>query len=608
MKHLFRQLFIAFIAVVLLSILSACGTEGKSQNTGDKVFQRENLNSEVSISENRPDYSLYVPVLENAVAEQPYPSNEYGMLYDIDDDCIDELFLLHSYPSGGAFPVLGYSVYDIENDLLVARAEKQDLMILAGGGRCFAGITNVNGEDCFFTYGLQVGDCFANSIIAVYNSDLSLLKTLKADMLSENVPIFAYNYTATYSVDENFCTEEEYFDQLDALFPFDTSCFLLESISETSGQFYNGQWFGDTIGELLLQIRESYIDNDQSLDETDGIYDLRDTEFVAKDSRTAAEQYLTERVLPYYEIGDSIHTLTYFCQTYNPESYSSITADNMYCGDRPQNVLLAYNICDLDGNGVNDLTLATVYYSDPISLYDYSNIASGERIFTLVHGIDTFLFDQDGRVSAQYHEGNGNFGDVSGTPEKFSFFFSGKYFVYIAVYDFSETDINGVYYPVTDAVKWHTESLSIMEFNVESGEYDYVNGLTRFVEGEKVRYYDDCILNHCIYTSVNPNYGEFQTEEEAINKIYSELSKLGINSITIEPTSWEQRWEKSIRAMPCEGQTVTVFELQPSVSTFCGNAGTIKEKYPDIDFPGEYRNLRGTTTGDMIISVNYSTR
>jgi len=568
----------------------------------------EGMPDEISEQETETaDYSLYIPVLEKAIAERPYESDEYGILYDIDKDDVDELFMLHSYINGGTFPALGYSIYDIENGSLSEIIKKQDLIVLAGGGGCFAGVTTVNGEDRFFAYGLQVGDCYANSVIEVYDAEFSLIQTFKADMKSELVPIFGYDYTTAYSLNDLPCTEEEYYDQLNSFFSFDTSCFLPGNSVGKTGQFYNGEWYGETLEELLLKVKGNHMTDNPDLEEDEFYYpEDEDAEFVAKNSKTAAEQYLRERVLPYYEAEDSTHTLTYYCQTYNPESYSSLTEDNMYCGDKPKDVLLAYNICDIDGNGFNDLVLATAYYSDAISLFDYSGVASGEKIFSLVHGIDTFLFDQDGRVSMKYHEGNGNFGDVSGTPEKFYFFFSGKYFVSISACDFSEADINDVYYPVTDIVKWHTESLSIEEFDIESGEYRYVSGLTRFVKEDEVRYYDDFELNNCIYSSTNPDYGEFLSEEEAINKVYNALSSLAINNVIIEPTSWEQRWEKIIRTTPYAGQPVTIFEQRPSVSTFCGSSGAIKEKYPDLGSYSEYRNLRGTTTGDMTVTVKHS--
>lgn len=349
--------------------------------------------------------------------------------------------------------------------------------------------------------------------------------------------------------------------------------------------------------------------NGQNPEEEEPYYsEDTDGEFVAKDSKTAAEQYLRERILPYYETEDSTHTLTYYFQTYRPDSYSLFPVDNMYCGDRPRDVLLAYNICDVDGNGINDLTLATAYYDEPVSILDYRGVASGEEIFDLVHGMDTFLFGQDGRLITGSREGNGNFGDVSGTPRRDCFFFSGKYFVSIEAYDFSETDVNEVYYPVTDVAAWHTESLSIEEYDIESGEYRYVSGLTRSVKEDEVRYYDDFELNNCIYSSANLDYGEFQSEEEAINKVYDALSKLAVNNVIIEPTSWEQRWEKSIRITPNAGQAVTIFERQPSISTFCASAGAIQEKYPDVNYPSEYRNLIGTTTGNMTITVKHSER
>lgn len=546
-------------------------------------------------AEKDTDYLLYTPAIENAIKEKPYPGDEYGLLYDLDEDGVNELFMLHSYFSddGSAIPTIGFSVYDIEQNNLVVKAEKQKLATMAGGGGITVGIADYHGNECFFTIVSVAWDLGQREEIQLYD-----FGTMAPCVYAE------YTYspvdgTSTSSCNGISCTVDD-FEQLKSdMKPIQ----IMDTMSiEADPQDH---WNETTLSELLRQLRESPVPGNQDVTEKDWSDNPGDSEFVAKNSKFAAKQYFSERILPYYEVDDCAYTLTYYCQTYCPESYSSITEDNMYSGNRPQDVLLAYNICDLDGNGVDDLTLATAYYADPISLYDYSGVVPGERIFSLNFGTDTFLFDQDGSICDQYHNGNGNFGDLAGTPKKVFCFFQEKYLVYGYAYDYSETDLNGVYYPVTENAAWHTECLDIKEFNTDTGEYDYVLDFTRIVKNESVQYYNDPALDNCLFSSSDENYGEFKTEDEAVEIIRRELGSLAIDNIIIEPISWDRRWEAAFDPKGSSGIAITVFELQPSISTFCGSAGSIKDKYPDLDIPSEYRNLRGTTSGTMNVSISH---
>lgn len=250
-KKIFRPIAIALILLLQLGILSACGTEEQSQPLEERILEEENPSEITESYDEQPDYSLYIPVLENAIAERPNDSDEYGLLYDLDQDGVEELFLLHSYP----VQTMGYSVYDIEFGAVIPKLEKQDLFMLAGSYKCFAGITDVNGKECFYVYGLQAGNGQSSSKIMVYGSDISLTEMFESNIDAANGNS---SNTAFYMVNDSSCTEEEYFNQLNALFPFDTSCFTPGYNNyDTFGMFYDGEWYGTRIEELLQQLKEA---------------------------------------------------------------------------------------------------------------------------------------------------------------------------------------------------------------------------------------------------------------------------------------------------------------------------------------------------------------
>lgn len=208
------------------------------------------------------DYSLYIPAIEKAIEEKPYPGDDYGILYDLDKDGVEELFMLHTY-SGSAVPEIGYSIYDISDGVLVTRAEKQTLTVMAGGGGCIAGISETDAGSYFYVYGLQIGDQFANSSITVFDQNFSVYRTFEANMETEGIHITQDPYTTSYSIDGNPCTEAEYKLLLFAMFPFDTDYFQLENAERQNGLFYNGQWYGETLTALLNRLKAPSEQTDQ---------------------------------------------------------------------------------------------------------------------------------------------------------------------------------------------------------------------------------------------------------------------------------------------------------------------------------------------------------
>lgn len=341
------------------------------------------------VSNEAPDYSLYIPVLENTIAESPYKSDGYGILYDIDKDGIDELFLIHSYLNDNAFPVAGFSIYDIENGSLSEIIKKRDLITLAGGGTYFGGITNVNGEDCFFAFGLQGGDCFANSVIEVYNAEFSLIQTFKADMTSEYVPIFAFDYTTAYSLNDLPCTEEEYYDRLNAFFSFDTSCFLPGHAFGKSGQFYNGQWYGETPEELLARLKNSSALDSEKTDNNSGS--------TASAYHSVLDMFCRNIQTGWTELNQMGWELE---NTFDPDSVSYLH----YADGSTALSDIGYCIQDIDGNGVPELMVTPMRLAEeyPGLICDLYTLSGGTPVHLATSGErDRYYLNRDGRIAQE---------------------------------------------------------------------------------------------------------------------------------------------------------------------------------------------------------------
>lgn len=82
-------------------------------------------------------------------------------------------------------------------------------------------------------------------------------------METEGIHITQDPYTTSYSIDGNPCTEAEYKLLLFAMFPFDTDYFQLENAERQNGQFYNGQWYGETLTALLNRLKAPSEQTDQ---------------------------------------------------------------------------------------------------------------------------------------------------------------------------------------------------------------------------------------------------------------------------------------------------------------------------------------------------------
>lgn len=320
---------------------------------------------DLSPAPSSPDYSLYVPVIEKAIAERPYSGDDYGILYDLDKDGVEELFMLHTY-SGGAIPEMGYSIYDINDGALVTRAEKQTLIVMAGGGGCMAGISETDGGTYFYAYSLQIGDVYADSVITVYDQSFSVYKTFEANMETEGTHITQDSYITSFSIDGSPCAVAEYKLLLSTLLPFDTACFQLENAGQQNGRFYNGQWYGETLTALLNRLKaSSEPDIDETINGEDAYREVLDMFYrniqngwTELDHENWDNPCDPDSVSDYYLINPAA--------SISPKSPRSLSE-------------VGYCIRDIGGDGVPELLVSLLYFSenDPGTICDLYTLSDG---------------------------------------------------------------------------------------------------------------------------------------------------------------------------------------------------------------------------------------
>lgn len=257
MRALPKRVAVITVVFLLMTGLGACSKEERALKL-EKDFPNAVIEmEEVGISDGQPDYSVYVSALETAISEKHAGYQDYGILYDLNSDGIGELFLIHTYQNSNNFPVKGFSVYDIENGALVPRAEKRDLMILAGGGNVFAGMVDFSGQKQFYTFALQIGDVFADAKIDLYDAEIALKRSFECNMLSNSAPFSTEDSTCSYQIDGRNCSEDEYMEMLTATFPFDPDVFSLsnDESQKNGSRFFDGRWSGDTLAALLNRLQ-----------------------------------------------------------------------------------------------------------------------------------------------------------------------------------------------------------------------------------------------------------------------------------------------------------------------------------------------------------------
>lgn len=187
---------------------------------------RENQNAELEetpVEEEEPveeieevsldDITLYIPVVTEAIDFMAYSGD--GLLYDMDQDGVEELVLLYSrWVDGEPYQVV--SAYDLENGEVVPIVDTLKLMILAGGGSAEAGVVRVDENEyimvAFDSY-YDVSGVTEYRLYDVQTKELTdIWRFVEDDLYGlEGEPNLIYEHN-----DEE-CTSGEYYDFLQAI-------------------------------------------------------------------------------------------------------------------------------------------------------------------------------------------------------------------------------------------------------------------------------------------------------------------------------------------------------------------------------------------------------
>lgn len=222
------------------------------------------------------DYSVYIPVVEAAYNEMLY-DNGWGMLYDIDEDHVDELILMYCSSTN----IIEYSVYDIEDNSLITKAEKNHLIYMTGGGHCKCGILTSQGEYCFFEEREQVADDYTDGAFIIY--DYASFEPLLS--LEWSTPGHTGRGDSFWSINDNACTEAEYSSKLREI-SYQYINILTPSIDEN---------YGCTVNERTLEQLIEHLEGisfDESTDSSEVFSDSSDINRITESEALAlAEKY-----------------------------------------------------------------------------------------------------------------------------------------------------------------------------------------------------------------------------------------------------------------------------------------------------------------------------
>ena len=102
------------------------------------------------------DLRAYIPVVEQAISEERYLPQSNGMLYDLDNDGIQELVMLHEKAEMEGDTIIGEchvcSVFDIENGVVTAKIDEKYLTSMAGAPESYVGIVEYKGSTMFLVH------------------------------------------------------------------------------------------------------------------------------------------------------------------------------------------------------------------------------------------------------------------------------------------------------------------------------------------------------------------------------------------------------------------------------------------------------------------------
>lgn len=132
---------------VLASDQSSSGEE-TGPTTEDNETEKVEEESVEEIS-----YQLYIPILEKEMSEQISYEEGHAAVHDVDLDGVNEMIILAAYNSAdNKSPYVGYSVYDIENGVVVTKDERELLYYQAGGPNGYFGVSDYEGKTYYHVH------------------------------------------------------------------------------------------------------------------------------------------------------------------------------------------------------------------------------------------------------------------------------------------------------------------------------------------------------------------------------------------------------------------------------------------------------------------------
>lgn len=117
--------------------------------------------------------SAYIPMVEKAISEEMFLPQSKGLLYDMDNDGVQELIMIHEKAEMdgdiciGAYHVC--SVFDIENGVLTTKLDEKYLNSMAGAPESYAGIVEYEGSIMFLVHTTNAGDASAGTTSTLYD-------------------------------------------------------------------------------------------------------------------------------------------------------------------------------------------------------------------------------------------------------------------------------------------------------------------------------------------------------------------------------------------------------------------------------------------------------
>ena len=163
----------------------------------------------------------YLPYVQNAITHSAYDFYEgSGILYDMDDDGIEELIITNMYDEvdGKRAPTLALSIYDIENGQVQVKCDKYVMYLAAGSPKGHAAVAGYNGKQYVAVYIDNGGTSYGAGRERVYSLyDFQSLQAVLTTTLDYNIGTDQVNGCAVNGISCTYDTYTEIMGQIEEL-------------------------------------------------------------------------------------------------------------------------------------------------------------------------------------------------------------------------------------------------------------------------------------------------------------------------------------------------------------------------------------------------------